>query len=113
LPSQSRAKKNEWPRGDRSGVADDLDPLADQVIVPLLRVADVQREVGLPHPVPGNLDRRLLRFEVEDLEDRPARHPDPADFAPRRHRALHPEERPHAFGRGVGDPTSGHPNTSQ
>src|SRR6185503_6790021 len=90
-------------------LADALDPLADEEVVPSLQVADVERDVRQPDLVPADRFRRQLGTELEDLEHAAARHADPADLArridagdERRHRP-HAEERAHAIGRRIGD----------
>src|ERR1041385_270478 len=84
------------------GTADALHTFAEQVVVPPLQVAYVERDVREPDTVPRNRDRRLLRLELEDFEHPPAGHADPADFAGRCIRG-DLKERTHALGRGVGN----------
>ena len=66
------------------GLADDLDAFGLQVVVPLLQVPHVERDVRQADAVPGHGPGRLLRLELEDLEDAAAGHANPADLARRR-----------------------------
>src|SRR5216117_153715 len=63
--------------------ADTFDTLADQVVVPPLQVADVKGDVCEADAGPRNGDGRLLRLELEDLEDAPARNTNPPNNAGR------------------------------
>jgi hypothetical protein len=86
--------------------ADHLDPFGLQVLVPLPRVADVERKMRQADAVPRDFRCRQLRLELEDLEDCPARHAHPADLAARPGAvgaAVHAKERAHPIRRRVGD----------
>ena len=101
-------KKNHWPPfGDFIGSETIVDALALQVVVPLLRAANVEAEVGEADAIPRSLHERLLRLELEDLEHGAAGTANPADLAVgsahrERSRRVDAEERPHAIGRRVG-----------
>src|SRR5215213_174313 len=62
-------------------LAQALDTLALQEIVPALQVADVERDVSQADTVPRYRVRRQLRLERKNFEHCPSRHADPADFA--------------------------------
>ena len=49
--------------------------------MPAVDPADVERDMRDADPVPGNLDRRLLRLKLEDLDNAAARNADPAHLA--------------------------------
>src|SRR4029077_5719461 len=61
--------------------ADALDALADQIVVPALRVADVEGNVRKADLVPSNRGRGRLRLELEDLQYGSSWHANPTDLA--------------------------------
>src|SRR4051812_37491586 len=74
-------KEEGMPAGRPFRPAEAFDAPGLQIVVPALQVTDVERDMGQTHLVPGNGARGQLRLERENLEDRPPRDPDPADFA--------------------------------
>src|SRR6266550_1916267 len=77
------AEEKGMAAGRALGAADDLDAFADEIIVPALQVADVEREMRQADAVPRNRHGRLLRLELEDLEHAAAGDTDPANPAGR------------------------------
>src|SRR6476619_2167706 len=56
------------------GLADAFDPFRLKVVVPPLKILDVERNVRQADAIPGHQRRRDLRLERKDLEHRSAWH---------------------------------------
>src|SRR5436190_8182502 len=64
--------------------ADAFHAVADQIVVPALQVADVERNVGQANLVPAHRSWRELRLKLENLQHAASRNPDPSNLARRR-----------------------------